>query len=139
MAGGEQFGGGGARDLRGKPANRRRLQAVEVDSLDGEEEGGATELLSTSARLGKARNGDPRWQPWTTVRFHVSREEGRAQWEKKESARERGKGGGGGVALLNGSRGVALAFGSGEQEVASAVTGSFHAPAPRRRQTTFFK
>jgi hypothetical protein len=64
MAGGEQFGGGGARDLRGNPVNRWRLRAVEVDSLDGEEHGDTMELLSTSAGLGEARNGDPRWQPW---------------------------------------------------------------------------
>jgi hypothetical protein len=64
MDGGDEFGG---RDLgfpASNPAKRLRLRVVEVDSLDGEEEGGATELLSTSAGLGEARNGDPRWQPW---------------------------------------------------------------------------
>jgi hypothetical protein len=55
---------------------------------------------------------------------------------ERERAREKERKKGAHVAAES-LQGVTLAFGRGEQEVASAVTGSLHAPATRRRQMIF--
>jgi hypothetical protein len=79
MAGDDEFGGGDGQVRRGNPAIWRQLRAIPVNSLGGEEEGGAVDLLSTSAGLGEARNDDSRWKPWrwssvTGKRFTGERE-----------------------------------------------------------------
>jgi hypothetical protein len=90
--------------------------------LDEEEEGGATELLSTSAGLGEPQNDGLRRRPWTTVRFHVRK--GELNGGRRRSARERERGGGGCfVASLGFSRELLGGLG-GKQEVALATSRS---------------
>jgi hypothetical protein len=64
MAGDDEFRGGDGQVRRGNPAVWRRLRAIPVNSLGGEEEGGAVDLLSASERQGEAQNGGLRRQPW---------------------------------------------------------------------------
>jgi hypothetical protein len=64
VAGGSEFGGGELGSPARNPAKRRRLRAIPVNSLGGEEEGGDVDLLSSSERQGEARNGGLRRQPW---------------------------------------------------------------------------
>jgi hypothetical protein len=61
---------------------------------------------------------------------------GRARERERVSQREKVKGGGGSRGAAERLQGVTSAFGSGEQEVASAVTGSLHAPAPCSKKKT---
>jgi hypothetical protein len=117
MAGGEQFGRRSSDYCEENPVNRRRFWAPRLDSSGEEEEGGVGDLLSTSAGLGRARDGGARWQPWrclqATGRKHG--EEGGRQGKKK---------GGEGVSrgVARGSPGILLV--ARKQEVASGCPGS---------------
>jgi hypothetical protein len=64
MAGGGGIDDGGAQVRRGNPRWRRRLEAPQSNSFDGEAAGGDGDLLSSSERQGEARNDGLRRQPW---------------------------------------------------------------------------
>jgi hypothetical protein len=121
MAGDDEFGGGDGQVRRGNPAIWRQLRAIPVNSLGGEEEGGAVDFLSTSAGLGEARNGDSRWQPWrwssvTGKRFTGEREN-RGGKRKGGQGRDKEEG-----EASRAAPRVLLVVQSGKQEVARSTS-----------------
>jgi hypothetical protein len=126
--GGGEFSGGGARFPARYPRRWRRFRPPRLDSFNGEIEDGDADLLSMSAGLGRARDGDAMCRPWwlssCTGRIHVRKRETEGKMESGQGIGRKG----GGEAWRPAASSGGLLGGQSEQEVARPRPGGLHAP-----------